>query len=301
MENKEVIGSAELSLQVPDISHFKDLTAIAKNTPFLQGFPKNELDKIYVGWKGMGEWTSELTRMEKAMIMPGIPDAELKQAMPYYQDYFNAAAKIIDSLNAFKGKQFTERSWKVNGKPIYQAFKEYEDDDTTGVNESTITVLLEAISENKDSYDSEAQMRQKITQSLVDKLWITCEYHKLNYAADTDYDPSMIKNSYNEKDEFVAALNGNVWKAEKIETEVKKLRLLRRVLNEEVWDDEVLEDISLLVRLIKGKGDKNALEALLAADRIYKCLDENGLLDWDPEEEENDEEEDSDEEGNEDI
>ncbi len=271
-------------MNAPGIENFDAVVDTAKKTP-LFGFPKNNLDRIYEFWTGMPDFSEEVIRMDKATRLTGVPLAEMSHAKDYLKDFVEVAEPIAKSMRDFVAKTESERSWKQDGKPIYEAIRDWDDRDDVGPYEGSITVLLEAISETQGKgWNTDNEMRQKIAQHALEELWTSCDYARLHYAAETDVEVTTIDESSEEKDEFLAALNGTTWTEEEMALQKKKVSALRRAVAE-IDDGTFSDNIKVLWDTARGKAKASttAIDLIVASEDILQNLSSEGAFEWDPE------------------
>lgn len=290
----------EERLKFPDISIFQDLVEVMQNSRMF-GFPKRELDRIYEFWTEMNDLTKSVIRMSKSLKAMGVPSEEKKQAKEYFDDLVEAIANIAEAMRDFANKPKEDCSWKQDGKPIYQAIRNYDEDETTGVYEDSIVALFEAISETIQQRQlDEREIRQRIAQHAIQELWTSFDYERFYYAGDVDQDSTTIDDFDTEKDEFLSTLSGDSWTEEELAQQKKKISALRRAV-EDIDDGSYAENISILWNAARGKGKKRttAIDIIVATEEILRDLDNEGVFEWDPDEEAEDYEDEEEDVGDE--
>ncbi len=139
---------------------------------------KETLDRISIFWQTYETYVAVAVGLEKATLLPGIPEGDRRLAKVYLEDYVNALQPVIDSLHNFVKTPVEERKWTETCKPIEDAIEEFENADC-GEYEESITVLLEAIYNNRKSWKDEAALRRKIGQHTIVEVWETINYYRL--------------------------------------------------------------------------------------------------------------------------
>jgi hypothetical protein len=135
-------------------------------------------------------------------------------------------------------------------------------------------------------------MRQKIAQHALEELWTSCDYAGLNYAAETDNEVTTIDEPSEEKDEFLAALNGEAWTTEELDQQKKKVSALKRAVAE-IDDGTFSDNIKVLWDTARGKAKASttAIDLIIASEDILQDLSSEGAFEWDPEAEANEDDE----------
>ena len=284
-EKTSPVEPLEARLGIPDVKGFDQIVEVAKKAS-LFGFPKKALDDIYLFWRqDLPGLAAMNLRMDKALQLEGIPQAELTQAQEYHGDRLEITEAITANLQKFFAKP-ADRTWKDDGKPIHQAIQAYEDRDDVGFYEDSITALLEAIVETKGEWKTEPEMRQLIAQHAIEELWDTCRYEEFNYAAGTETETLTIDNIDQEKDEFISALRGEMWTEAETADHKQRIRALKRAI-EEIDDGTYSDYINLLWKTAIGKGAKKttAIDVVITTEELFQDLKNEGALEWDPDEE----------------
>jgi len=269
---------------------------------------KDRLDRISTFWQEYEKHVDVALRLEHAISLPGIPDGEKRAAKAYLDDYVAALEPAILALQAFVKAKPEERTWEDNCLPISQAIIDFKDADC-GYYEESIIALLEAISNHPKRLDASAIMR-KIAQNAIIEIWETVNYYQLTqqveYESDDEEDvlelgDTTLDDLEMEKNEFVAGLNKKNWNEKTLKDNRKALLRLKRAMDDEDFTDEV----KLIWAAVQGKTKRiileddstrksNAIDVVIAAEEIFQSLKSEGVIDWEPDEEESDEDDDMD-------
>lgn len=251
---------------------------------------EKSLDRIQKFWQNYQEYINIAIHLQKASQLQNIPENDRQQANLYLNKYIEAILPIITAMNTFISTPSEQRTWKKSCIPIDKAIIKFEYSES-GIYEESLTALLIAISENKNNWSNEKELRKKIGQDAI--LRLIEEIGPLepdkNYGGNMEdtndhfeFGPSIIGQLEEEKLRFEKALGAETWDAETL----KKYEIKLQAMDDAMGTNYFFEFSKIIRNAINGKdasvseNKSTTFDIIIASQKVFECLSLNDLTNF---------------------
>ncbi|OGM18131.1 hypothetical protein A2V61_02950 [Candidatus Woesebacteria bacterium RBG_19FT_COMBO_47_8] len=244
------------------------------------GFPKEELDEIYVWWDGYKKTEDKLQRFEIVMSSGKLPELEGEQLKKEWEEI----RVPVDSIN----RQIVEftRAAKVEGNKLGSVVNLMKDVDENLSWFTQALALGEALVATRAENPDDRLMRIKIAQGAWEELLNSFTYAKLHYAAETDMVVTTEDDLEEQKAELMASLGRKPWGVRQTEKNRKVYKGLRKQIIASEYDTEIADNLKIVWDSARGSVPQgtSALDILSANELVLQGLHAEGAFEWDLEE-----------------
>ena len=272
---------------LPDISEHSKIVKAAKKQyqsfgamVTLSGFPKEELDRLYLNWTGLQEVGSNMERLDEAISTDKLPELEkrdLKRELKEFRAITNPITSSI--INLTKREKLGNQDLSPINSQIEASKEKF------GWLEQVLA-LGEAIVETRDQNPDERLIRQRIGQAEWEELLNAFAWKKLHYAAESGVDVTTEDSLTEQKEELISALRRKPWGQRQTEKNRKVYQGLRKRISRTEEGIEILKNLKIVWDSARGSIPQgiSALDIVKSGELALQDLDSEGAFEWDPEE-----------------